>query len=163
MAVLDWCVLAVLLVSIALGAGRGLVFEVLSLLAWGAAAVLARLFAADAAAHLPLGPLQGGPRYAASFVLVFIAAAFLCGWVATLGRQLVQFVGLRPVDRTLGALFGAVRAALLLLVATLVIELLQTQHPPSWWRESVTAPWLSMALQAIAPALPMELLQNVPW
>ena len=82
------CVLAVLLASMALGAGRGLVFEVLSLLAWGVAAVLARLFAADAAAYLPLGALQGSLRYAASFVLVFIAAAFLCGWVAALGSRL---------------------------------------------------------------------------
>lgn len=163
MAVLDWCVLAVLLASMALGAGRGLVFEVLSLLAWGAAAVLARLFAADAAAYLPLGALQGSLRYAASFVLVFIAAAFLCGWVAALGRQLVQVVGLRPVDRTLGALFGAVRAGLLLLVATLAVESLQTQRQLLWWQESVTAPWLSMALRTIAPALPMELLQNLPW
>lgn len=163
MALLDWCVLAVLLASMALGAGRGFVFEVLSLLAWGAAAVLARLFAADAAAHLPLGALQGSPRYAISLVLVFIAAAFLCGWVATLGRQLVQIVGLRPVDRVLGALFGAVRAALLLLVATLVMQLLQAQYQPHWWQESVMAPWLSLALRTIAPALPMELLQNLPW
>ncbi|MDD2609586.1 MAG: CvpA family protein [Giesbergeria sp.] len=162
MTVLDGCVLTLLLGSMLLGAWRGLVFEVLSLLAWGAAVLLARLFAADAALHLPLGPLQGGSRHAASFAVVFIAAAFLCGWVATLGRQLVQVVGLRPVDRVLGGLFGAVRAALLLLVATLVLQWLPLQQQP-WWRDSFSAPWLSLALQAVAPVLPLELLQNLSW
>lgn len=162
MATLDWCVLAVLLGSMALGAWRGLVFEVLSLAAWGAALVLARLLAADAALHLPLGPLQGSPRYAASFVVVFVGAAFLCGWVAALGRQLVQAVGLRPMDRSLGALFGAARAVLLLLVGTLVMELFQLQQQP-WWQESFSTPWLSMALRAVAPALPIELIQNMSW
>ena len=160
MTVLDGCVLTLLLGSMLLGAWRGLVFEVLSLLAWVAAALLARMFAAEAAVHLPLGPLQGGSRYAASFVLVFIGAAFLCGWVATLGRQLVQAVGLRPVDRALGSLFGAARAALLLLVATLLLQWLPVQQQP-WWQDSFSAPWLSLALQAMAPALPLELLQNL--
>lgn len=162
MTVLDGCVLTLLLGSMLLGAWRGLVFEVLSLLAWGAAVLLARLFAAEAALHLPLGALQGGGRYAASFVVVFITAAFLCGWVATLGRQLVQVVGLRPVDRVLGGLFGAVRAALLLLVATLVLQWLALQQQP-WWQDSFSAPWLSLALQTVAPVLPLELLQNLSW
>ena len=60
-------------------------------------------------------------------------------------------------------MFGAVRAGLLLMVATLAVESLQTQRQLLWWQESVTAPWLSMALRTIAPVLPMELLQNLPW
>ncbi len=163
MTVLDGCVLTLLLGSMLLGAWRGLVFEVLSLLAWGAALVLARLFAAEAALHLPLGPLQGAGRYAASFVMVFIAAAFLCGWVATLGRQLVQVVGLRPVDRVLGCLFGTARAGLLLLVATLLMQWIPPLQQQPWWQDSFSAPWLSLALQAVAPALPRELLQNLAW
>ncbi len=162
MSVLDWCVLAVLLASIALGLGRGLIYEVLSLLSWVAAALLARMFAAEAAVHLPLGALQGSVRYAAGFVVVFVLSAFVCGWVAWLGRQLVEAVGLRPVDRTLGALFGAVRGTLLLLVATMVMEWLQLQQQP-WWQESLSMPWLSMAVQAVAPAVPADLLRNISW
>lgn len=162
MAVLDWCVFAVLLASIALGLGRGLVYEVLSLLSWVAAAIFARMFAVEAALYLPLGALQGGLRYAAAFVVVFVLSAFICGWLAWLGSQLIEVVGLRPVDRILGALFGVVRATLLLLVATMVMEWLQLQHQP-WWQESLSMPWLSMALRAVAPALPPDLLRNISW
>ena len=49
MATLDWVLLAVLLASLLLGALRGLVYEAMSLLAWGAAFWLAQWFALDAA------------------------------------------------------------------------------------------------------------------
>ena len=49
MAALDWIFCAVLLVSVLLGAWRGLVFEVLSLLSWLVALVAARFFAVDMA------------------------------------------------------------------------------------------------------------------
>ena len=42
MPMLDWIFVGVLLVSLALGAWRGLVYEVLSLLSWIAAFVLAQ-------------------------------------------------------------------------------------------------------------------------
>ena len=65
MATLDWVFLAVLLVSLALGAWRGLVYEVLSVLGWIAAFVVAQWLAPDAAAWLPMGSAGNGLRYAA--------------------------------------------------------------------------------------------------
>lgn len=47
MALLDWGLLAVLALSMLLGAWRGLVFEVLSLAGWVLAFVVARWFAGD--------------------------------------------------------------------------------------------------------------------
>ena len=53
MAALDWIFAAVLLASMLIGAWRGLVFEVLSVLGWVAAFFAAQWFAADMAALLP--------------------------------------------------------------------------------------------------------------
>ena len=90
MAALDWIFMALLLASMLIGAWRGLVFEVLSVLGWLAAFVVAQWFAADVAAYLPLGDLQGAARYAAGFVVTFVLALFGCGFIAWLGKKLVE-------------------------------------------------------------------------
>ena len=82
MPVVDWIFGAVLLASLVLGAWRGLVYEVLSVLSWGAAFVLAQWFAPDVGAQLPMTGATEIIRYAAGFVLVFIATLFTVGLVA---------------------------------------------------------------------------------
>ncbi|OGB74742.1 MAG: colicin V synthesis protein, partial [Burkholderiales bacterium RIFOXYC12_FULL_60_6] len=118
MPVLDWVFAVVLLMSVLLGAWRGLVFEVLSLLSWVAAFVLAQWLALDVAQYLPMSGASDMVRYGAGFLLVFIATAMFGGLLASLLKKLMASVGLRPVDRVLGAAFGAVRGVLLLLLGT---------------------------------------------
>ena len=74
MAALDWVVLAVLAASLLLGLWRGLVYEVLSVLSWIAAFVLAQWFAADAAGGMPQAGAAEPLRYAVGVVVVLIAA-----------------------------------------------------------------------------------------
>ena len=105
MATLDWVFLAVLLASLLLGAWRGLVYEVLSLLSWIGAFVAAQWLAPLVAGWLPMGGAGEPVRYAAAFVVVFIAAVF-AGPVGGAERKLVHAAGLRPVDRTLAAPSG---------------------------------------------------------
>src|SRR5690349_8303229 len=54
MAALDWAFACVLLVSLAIGAWRGLVYEVLSVLGWIVAFVLAQWFAPQVSLWLPV-------------------------------------------------------------------------------------------------------------
>ena len=82
MAALDWIFVAVLLASLVLGAWRGLVYEVLSVMSWIAAFVLAQWLAPDVAARLPMGSASEPVRYAAGFVVVLVAAAFAGGLIA---------------------------------------------------------------------------------
>lgn len=152
----DWLMLAVLLVSLAVGLWRGLVFEVLSLLGWIASFFVAQWFAPDVAVWLPLSTASPPVRFAAAFVVTFIGAVFVAGLLAALVKKLVAAVGLRPVDRVLGALFGVVRGVVVLLVATVVIEMTPLKTS-AWWQESRGAPWLSAALQSIKPVLPAHL------
>jgi membrane protein required for colicin V production len=161
MAPLDWIFVAVLLASMLIGAWRGLVFEVLSVLGWVVAFVVAQWFAADAAALLPMGDTQGPVRYAAGFIVVFVAAVFACGFLAWLGKKLVEAIGMRPADRTLGAAFGVVRAVVLLLVLTVVVELTPLQQA-AWWQESRAAPLMSGLLKGLKPALPEEFGRHLP-
>ena len=155
MQTLDWILLGVLLVSLLLGLWRGLVYEVLSLLNWIASFVLAQWWAPVVAARLPMGNASEPVRYAAAFVLIFVGSLFALGLVAALVSKLIAAVGLRPVDRILGALFGALRGAVLLLAVAVVVGMTPARSSP-WWHESKGAQALSAALKALKPVLPEQ-------
>ncbi len=160
-ATFDWASAAVLLLSLLIGAWRGLVYEVLSVLTWVAAFLVAQLFAVAVAPHLPLGDIPQAGRYAAAFLLVFVLTVFALGLVAWLGKRFIEATGLRPVDRTLGALFGVVRAVVVLLVVGLVVTSTTLQQS-AWWQESFVAPWLVAGLQELRPLLPQEFEKYLP-
>ena len=153
MATLDWGGAAVLLASVLLGLWRGLVYEVLSVLAWIAAFVLAQWFAPAVAAWLPMDSWTEPLRYAAGFVLVFIAAVFAGGLLAWMIKKLVEAVGLRPVDRALGGMFGLVRGTVLVLALAVVVHLTRW-HTSDWWLESVTGGVATAALRGLKPVVP---------
>ena len=161
MSTLDWIFVVVVLGSLLLGAWRGLVYEVLSLLGWLVAFVVARTWAQEVAVWLPLDGWDMQLRYAAGFVLLLVGSMFAWGVISWLSKQLIEAVGLRPVDRTLGALFGVLRGGLLLLVLALVIQYTPL-HKALWWQDSVLAPWLTEALGWVLPALPQEWGQYLP-
>lgn len=153
MATLDWLIAAVLAASVLLGLWRGLVFEVLSVLNWLAAFVIAQWLAPRAAALMPLGGAGESLRYAAGFVVVFIAALFAGGLLAWLTKKLVEAVGLRPVDRALGGLFGLVRGMVAVLALAVVVNLTGLRSG-TWWTESVTAGVATAALRGLKPVVP---------
>ncbi|MEO8023207.1 CvpA family protein [Polaromonas sp.] len=155
MAVADWAFLGVLVVSLIIGAWRGLVYEVLSVLGWALSFYLAQWFAPDVAALLPLQSASEQVRYAAAFVLIFVVAVFLAGLLAVLFKKLVEAVGLRPVDRTLGAAFGVVRGVILLLAVTVVINMTVLKSSV-WWKESAGAEMLTAAVKGLKPVLPEQ-------
>lgn len=161
MAALDWIFVAVLLASMLIGAWRGLVFEVLSALGWIAAFFVAQWLALDVADRLPMENSSSALRYAAGFVVVFVASVFVCGLLAWSGKRLVDAIGLRPADRTLGAAFGALRG-LVLLLAVAVVAGLTPLHEAAWWQESQGPPVLAEILRGLKPALPEEFARHLP-
>jgi membrane protein required for colicin V production len=150
---LDWVFLAVMVASFLLGAWRGLVYEVLSVFSWVAAFILAQWFAPQIAALLPTGDAPEPVRYAAAFVLVLIGVVVIGALVAWLTKKLVEAVGLRPVDRTLGAIFGLLRGAVLLLAVAVVVNLTSFRGA-EWWMESKGAGISTAALKQLKPVLP---------
>lgn len=161
MATLDWVFVAVLVLSLAVGAWRGLVYEVLSVLSWLAAFVVAQWLGPEAAAWLPMGQAAEPLRFAAGFAVVFIATVFAGGLLAWLTKKMIEAVGLRPVDRTLGAAFGLVRGAVLMLAFAVVVHMTPL-HSDTWWTESVGAGVSTAALKGLKPVLPERFGQYLP-
>jgi membrane protein required for colicin V production len=160
-ATLDWAFLAVLLLSLLIGLWRGLVYELISLAAWVVAFVVAQWFAADVARLLPMSGAGEGVRYAAGFILTFVAALFAGGLVALLVKKLVTVVGLAPFDRILGAVFGVVRGVVVLLAFAVVVAMTPLKTAV-WWKESVGANALTVALKGLKPVLPAEFGKLLP-
>ena len=153
MAALDWVFVAVLVASLLLGAWRGLVHEVLSVATWVAAFIVAQWLAPDAAALLPVDRAPEAGRYAAGFVVVFLGVVIAGGLLAWLTKKLVEAVGLRPIDRTLGAAFGLARGGVLLLAVAVVINMSPLRRA-AWWIESKGAGVSMATLKGLKPVLP---------
>jgi membrane protein required for colicin V production len=161
MSFLDWIFLTVLLGSLVLGAWRGLVYEVMSVLNWLLAFVLAQWLGQDVGRHLPMSGVSDVLRFAAGFVLVFIAAALVGALLVWLLTKLVETSGLRPTDRALGAGFGVVRGVILLLAVSVVVEM-TPMKASAWWRDSTASGISKYALKGLKPVLPDSLGKYLP-
>jgi membrane protein required for colicin V production len=157
----DGVLLAVLVLSAVLGLWRGLVYEVISVAGWVAAFLLAQAYADEVAAVLPMGGALPALKLAAGFALVFIATAFAGGLLAWLVKQLVASVGLRPIDRVLGAAFGLARGVLILLALTVVISMTPLRAETDW-RASVVAEAMADSVHTLRPLLPAALASYLP-
>lgn len=161
MPALDWIFALVLLASLAMGVWRGLVYEILSMLNWVAAFILAQWLAPQVVQHVPMSGAGESVRYAAGFAVVFVVAVFVGGLLALLARKLLAAAGLAPVDRTLGAAFGLVRGVVVLLAATVVVCLTPLKSG-LWWQESTGASIGTAALKGLKPALPEQFAKYLP-
>jgi membrane protein required for colicin V production len=153
--VFDYAVLGVVGASSLLGLWRGVVSEVLALIAWVAAFMAARIWAEPAGGLLAGVVNEPALRYAAGFVgvLVGVLVAFALGRLVL--SLLLRAVGLGLVDRLLGAGFGILRGGLIVFAAVLVGGM--TALPKSqWWRDAWLAPPLETAVIAAKPWLPVE-------
>jgi len=146
--------LAPLFVSGLLGVWRGVVREVMSVLAWVTGVVLAGRFAADLAQLLPInGDLL---PHAVAWVLVLLVVLIAAGLLARLLKQLLSVAGLGLVDRLLGGVFGLVRGTMVLMLLVLVIGLTPFKKYPIWTSSQVV-PLVQLLLEFVKPVLPVPL------
>ena len=132
---------------------RGFVCEVLLLFAWVAAIIALKLFYEPVRGFLaePVG--MGAPvlAFALVFGVVFIAGKLIARRMGRATRN--SIVG--PVDRVLGAGFGALKgligATLLFLAANLAYDFFYTSRGarPDWMLDSRTYPLLNASGRAI--------------
>jgi membrane protein required for colicin V production len=150
---LDYVVLAIVGISVLIALWRGLVREVVALVGWIAALLIA-IFASGMVADI-LPASWGGPaaRYLIAFVLLFVLTLMLAALIGWLLSRLLRAVGLGFLDRLLGAVFGLARGLLIVMVLVLLAGL--TSLPQrDWWRGAALAMPLETAAMALRPYLP---------
>jgi membrane protein required for colicin V production len=148
---IDAGLLLVTVLSVLVGAWRGLVREAFGLAGWVLAAVLAMKFARVIGEHLPFGASVPGVRTAVGAVAIVIVCTLAASLLGRLLKEAMKAIRLGGPDHALGALFGAVRAmAIGLVLATIVVHAGLAQR--AFWKSSVAAPWLEAALRFASPA-----------
>jgi len=157
----DWILLAVLGLSFLLGLWRGIVQEVLSLAGWVAAFYVSQMYAPLAAAWLPMEGSSQMLRYAAGFVVVFVAVLVATVLVSFVVKKLISAVGLGPLDRLLGSLFGLMRGVVILLAVTVLVGMTPIRETEGW-REAQGARWLQQLLHVLKPVLPADFGKYLP-
>lgn len=139
MNVADLAILVICGLSVLVSLFRGFIREVFSLLVW-AAAVYAGLMAAGPLAER-MQPWVELPsvRLVIAFVGVFVLVLIIGGLINYLLGKLVAGTGLSGTDRLVGALFGALRGAAIVLVAVIIGQMTPFPEDP-WWQESRLLP-----------------------
>lgn len=157
----DYGVAFILVASALIGILRGLVRELLALVGWVVALVVAYHFGATVAAWMPES-LPGGQltRTALGYVAVFLGVWIGAALAGTVLGQLLETTGLKPADRGLGLIFGLARGALLIMVIVTVASLTKLPEEP-FWRDAVSRPYVTQAIEAARQWLPPELARYV--
>ena len=155
---LDWVLLGVLGLSALLGALRGLVVEVLSLMVWVVALWLALMYGAHATVLFAGHVDDVAMRLFLAYALVFVAALIVGGLVTWCIGRLVRSVGLGGMDRLFGLLFGVLRGVALGCVLVLVLGFTTLPREPSW-RASPLLPQYQLGAEWLRDRLP----QAVAW
>lgn len=158
----DFVVLAILGVSCTLGLIRGLLKEVLSLLAFALAFIaaiwwgpttygwLARLIATEM--------LRMGIAYAAVFIAILLAVGMVNMTLAALIRK----TGLSPADHGLGGLFGLARGLLIIVILVSLAGYTPLPQEP-WWRDAMFSHAAVGAVLHIKTWLPPSLASWLPY
>ena len=149
----DFAMLGILAISAVVGLLRGLTFELLSLAGWFVAYFAARWLQPWVAPYLPIGAsgslLNQGLAFASAFLVVLIVWSLLARAVSAL----IGATPLRPLDRLLGAVFGVLRGAVVLLAFATLVAYTPAARIQAW-RESAGAAMLEAVLQGLLPLMP---------
>jgi membrane protein required for colicin V production len=154
---IDGLIAVVLLGSMALGAKRGVIREVFSLWAWGLGFYLASHFCSAVATHSVLTGLGNvWLRQGVSFISIMALVLAGTALLANIIRVAVRSIGLGPFDHVLGAGFGALRGALIVMFFAVLANWLHLTGNAAW-QQAWAKPWVEWALDVFAGELPAEL------
>jgi len=159
----DFALLGILGASTLLGVFRGLIKELLSLVAFGLAFLAAVWWGPSLAGLTILNwvsheYLRLGISYASLFVLTLLAVGLLNMAMAAM----IKSTGLSPADRGLGALFGLVRGVLLILVLVILAGYTPLPNEP-WWQQAMFSDQIVGVIQELKARVPSPVDQWLPY
>ncbi|MGB0212238.1 CvpA family protein [Algiphilus sp.] len=156
----DYCVIAIVLVSALVGLLRGFVREALNLASWVLAVVASILFAPTLDAMLVdtigLDPARMIIAYLAVFILALIIGSVATHFIASAVRG-SPFSG---PDRALGGLFGGARGVLMVVIAVAVGGMTVIERE-SWWQDSALVPRFEPLAEWTRAQLPSEWVRDI--
>lgn len=160
----DYCILAVFVLSTLIGILRGFARESLGLATWVLAFFLAWLFGADLAMTLDDKILNPALRLATGYALVFLGTLLTGSIVTYFVGEAIRASGFGPTDRTLGGGLGLVRGVVIVAAFILVARTMGAEKD-RWWQDSLLVKrfeWLADGLKTLVPDAWLERLAPEP-
>ena len=137
---LDIAITLITLLSCVFGLWRGLIKEVLSLVTWIAALLLAKTYTEALASSVVTNFIDNSSiRYVVAFTIIFILVMMLGTFLNFLMSKVLAVTGLKFADRLLGGVFGISRGLLIVLIGLFLsgIFISETQQ----WQQSLLIPY----------------------
>lgn len=160
MTIFDYLVLFVLVSSVVISTLRGLVKEILSLLGWIVAFVVANMYGARLAPLLPELIPGEAMRLIAAYVILFLGVRVLMGLLSLAIGALITASGLSLADRGLGGLFGLARGIVIVLAAVILCSMTAIPQQ-AFWKDALLSPLAETGARTVKPFLPAALAQHL--
>lgn len=160
MTVFDYIVIAIVAASVLLGLWRGVVGEIIALVAWVLAFFSARWWGAEVANSVLTAIADPVLRLVAAWVLIFVVVLMLMALFRLAVHGLLKALGLSLTDRLLGMIFGVLRGLVIVLVLVAVGGMTMASQQ-KWWVEAYFAAPLETAVMASKPWLPLEVAKRI--
>jgi membrane protein required for colicin V production len=157
--IFDYVVLFILVASV-VSTMRGLVKEILSLVGWVAAFVVANAFGAQLAPMLPSVIPGEAVRMIVAYIALFLGVRVLMGLLALAIAALIDAAGLSFADRGLGGLFGLGRGIVIVLAGVILCGMTSIPQQ-AFWKNALLAPMAETGARTVKPFLPAAFAQHV--
>lgn len=160
MTIFDYVVLFILVSSVVISTMRGLVKEILSLVGWVAAFIVANAFGAKLAPMLPSVIPGEALRLIVAFIALFLGVRVLMGLLALAIGALIEASGLTLADRGLGGLFGLGRGIVIVLAGVILCGMTSIPQQ-AFWKDALLSPMAETGARTVKPFLPAAFAQHV--
>jgi membrane protein required for colicin V production len=151
----DIAVLVIVSLSTLFAFVRGVIREVIALIALIVGVVAGIAFTPALSAWVPDVIENPGLRYLIAFAVILVAALLLGAVIAWPLAKAVRAAGLGFADRFLGSIFGLVRGLLIVVALVLAAGLTDLPRTAAWQGSLFAAPFVAAAL-LVAAHLPRD-------
>jgi membrane protein required for colicin V production len=156
----DYVVIGIVGVSLLFGLWRGVVGEVIALVAWGVGIFAAIEFGTPVGHSVFAGISDPALRTLAGCVVIFIGILVSMAVLNMVVRSMVKALGLTVSDRLLGMVFGLVRGVLVCMVLV-GLGGMTSAPTQAWWKGATLSAPLETVVLAAKPWLPDDLAKRI--
>ena len=162
MTIFDYAVLVIVGLSIVISMMRGLLAEVLSIMGWFAAFIVARTYASQLAPLMPVEIPTETLRILASFITLFVATFLVTSLLAIALTSIFKKIGLGWLNRLLGGLFGFARGMLIVCIMVFLAGLTDIPKDERWRNAMFSSPIEALVIKLL-PWIPEGITKHIKY
>lgn len=156
---IDYAIIVVLLVSMSIGLIRGFVKELLSLVIWIIAFIVAMRYSIKLTGLFVSSIHNTTLRQGICFLILFIGVLLLGMLFNCLLNKLVSHLSFNGMNRLFGLIFGLLRGIALVTGLIILVQLTSLSKTPSWQR-STLLPYFASSTVWLKTFIPEDKMQD---